>query len=235
MADPAAAGGARATVRVDMHLHTARSFDCSSDPLAVVRTALRRGVDRICVTDHDRIATALALRERFPDRVIVGEEVKTAERVDVIGLFLTELIPGGTPALETCARIHDQGGLVYVPHPFAGGKGGGGRILSVIEKHVDVVEGFNARLHVQRLNDRAVAWAEERGLPLGAGSDAHTLREVGRAFVETPPFGPEPGSFLEALRGATIHGSFSSWAVHAASTWAKVRKKLPAAPRGEVR
>lgn len=229
-------GGRRSTgtVRVDMHLHTARSFDCSSDPVEVVETAVRRGIDRICVTDHNRIATALALRERFPHRVIVGEEVKTAERVDVIGLFLTELIPEGTPALETCARIHGQGGLVYVPHPFAAGKGGGGRILSVIEAHVDAVEGFNARLHRQRLNDRAVAWAEERGLPLGAGSDAHTLGEVGRAFVEVPAFGPDPAAFLEALRSASIHGSFSSWSVHAASTWAKLRKRLPRAPRGAV-
>lgn len=222
------------TVRVDMHLHTARSFDCSSDPVAVVETAVRRGMDRICVTDHNRIETALALRARFPDRVIVGEEVKTAERVDVIGLFLSEVIPEGTPALETCARIHDQGGLVYVPHPFAGGKGGGGRILPVIEGHVDAVEGFNARLHLQRLNDRAAAWAEERGLPLGAGSDAHTLGEVARAFVEMPEFDPDPASFLEALRRATLHGSFSSWAVHAASTWAKLRKRLPGAPRGAV-
>ena len=231
---PSSAGGP-ALVRVDMHLHTARSFDCSSDPIAVLETALARGIDRICVTDHDRIATALALRDRYPDRVIVGEEVKTAERVDVIGLFLHEEIPKGTPAVETCDRIHDQGGLVYVPHPFAAGKGGGGRILSLIEDRVDAVEAFNARIHLQRLNDLAVAWAHERGLPLGAGSDAHTLGEVGRAFVEVPPFAMEPASFLAALREARVRGRFSSWAVHAASTWAKLRKRLPGAPRGELR
>jgi predicted metal-dependent phosphoesterase TrpH len=217
-----------------MHLHTGCSFDCSSDPVAVLETALARGIDRICVTDHNRISTALALRDRFPDRVIVGEEVKTAERVDVIGLFLEEVIPKGTPALETCERIRAQGGLVYVPHPFAGGKGGGGRILPLIERYVDAVEGFNARLHLQRLNDLAVDWATARGLPLGAGSDAHTLGEVGRAFAEMPPFAMEPASFLAALREASIHGRFSSWAVHLASTWAKLRKRLPGAPRGEV-
>lgn len=226
---------AQPRVRVDMHLHTARSFDCSSDPIQVVETALRRGIDRVCITDHNRIATAVALRDRFPDRVIVGEEVKTGEGVDVIGLFLHEEIPKGTPAVETCIRIHDQGGVVYVPHPFAGGKGGGGRILPEIEEHVDAVEGFNARLHIQRLNDRAVAWAQDRGLPLGAGSDAHTLGEVGRAYADVPPFEMDPASFLEALRDSRIHGRFSSWAVHAASTWAKLRKRLPGAPRGELR
>jgi len=210
-----------------MHLHTRGSFDCLSDPEAVLRAALSRGIDRVCVTDHNEIEEALALKARYPDRVIVGEEVKTAEGVDIIGLYIRERIPKGTPARETCVRIREQGGIVYVPHPFAGGKGGGGRVLASIADLVDAVEGFNARLHVQRLNDRAVEWARERGLPLGAGSDAHTVGEVGRAYVEVPPFDDEPGALLAALREGAIHGRHSSWVVHLASTYAKVRKRWP--------
>jgi len=217
---------AGAWLRIDMHLHTSRSFDSLSDPDAVVRVAVARGLDRICVTDHNEISAALELKERYPDRVIVGEEVKTAEGVDIIGLYLRERIPKGTPARETCERIRAQGGLVYVPHPFAGGKGGGGAILPQIEDLVDAVEGFNARIHFRRLNEAAVAWAGERGLALGAGSDAHTLREVGRAYVEVPHFEDEPRAFLAALRASRIHGRLSSWLVHLGSTYAKVRKRL---------
>jgi predicted metal-dependent phosphoesterase TrpH len=217
--------GAR-RLKLDMHLHTRASFDCLSDPRAVLRRALELGYDRICVTDHNEVAAALELKAEFPDRVIVGEEVKTAERVDVIGLYLHERIPKGTPARETCEQIRAQGGLVYVPHPFAGGKGGGGRILDVIEDLVDIVEGFNARIHSPQLNRRAVDWAEARGLPVGAGSDAHTLGEVGRAWVELPAFADEPAALLGALRQARIGGLLSSRAVHIASTWAKVRKKV---------
>lgn len=213
-------------LRVDMHLHTSISFDCLCPPDHVLRAALDAGMDRICVTDHNEIEAAQWLARRHPQNVIVGEEVKTAEGVDVIGLFLQERIPKGTPALETCERIHEQGGIVYVPHPFVGGKGGGGAILPVIEAHVDAMEGFNARVHLQRLNDRAVAWAAERDLPLGAGSDAHTLAEVGRAHVEVPAFDATPQSLLHALRHGTLHGRFSSWAVHLSSTWAKIHKKL---------
>lgn len=209
-----------------MHLHTARSFDCLTDPAVLLDVLPQRGLDRICVTDHNEIATALALRERHPERIIVGEEVKTAERVDIIGLFIKERIPQGTPARETCVRIHDQGGIVYVPHPFAGGKGGGGRILEQIEDLVDAVEGFNARLHDPVLNERAVAWGRARGLPLGAGSDAHTLAEVGRAWVELPPFADEPAAFLESLQAGSIHGTTSPRHVHLASTWAKVQQRV---------
>jgi len=215
-------------LRLDMHLHTAASFDCLSDPEAVLAAAAARGVTRICVTDHDTLDAARWLRRRHPAQVIVGEEVKTAERVDIIGLFLREEIPGGTPARETCLRIREQGGIVYVPHPFAGGKGGGGAILPEVADLVHAVEGFNGRIHDPALNERAVGWARERGLPLGAGSDAHTLAEVGGTHIRLPDFDiGDPAALLAALAHATLHGVAASRLVHLASTWAKVRKRLP--------
>lgn len=207
-------------------MHTRRSSDSLNEPAAVVRSALHRGVDRVCITDHNEIASALELKAEFPENVIVGEEVKTAEKVDVIGLYISERIPKGTPARETCERIHAQGGIVYVPHPYAPGKGGGGAILEVIEDLVDAVEGFNGRIHKPELNQRAVDWARARGLPLGAGSDAHALFEVGRTYVEVPSFEDTPAGFLAALREGTLHGFYSSHAVHLLSTWAKIRKQV---------
>src|SRR5690606_14678989 len=122
-------------------------------------------------------------------------------------------------------RIHAQGGLVYIPHPFARGKGGGGRILMEIGDAVDIVEGFNARLHEPVLNERAQTWARNADKPLGAGSDAHTLKEIGRAWVDVLPFDDDPRSFLDALDRAHIHGTASPRRVHVASTWAKIRKR----------
>jgi predicted metal-dependent phosphoesterase TrpH len=209
-----------------MHMHTRWSSDSLNEPAAVVRSALARGVDRVCITDHNQIAAALELKARFPDHVIVGEEVKTAEKVDIIGLYIAEAIPKGTPARETCERIHAQGGIVYMPHPYAPGKGGGGAILDVVDGLVDAVEGFNGRIHKPELNQRAVDWARARGLPLGAGSDAHGLFEVGRTYVEVPAFEDTAQGFLAALREGEIHGYYSSHAVHLVSTWAKVRKLL---------
>jgi dephospho-CoA kinase len=221
-ADDGELAGPAARVLVDMHVHTRLSFDCRSQPDAVVARALERGLSQVCITDHNEIEAALELAERHPDHVIPGEEVKTREGVDIIGLFLRDWIPKGTPARETCERIRDQGGLVYIPHPFAGGKGGGGRVLGEVADLVDIVEGFNARIHRSSLNDRARSWAAERGLPLGAGSDAHTLGEIGNGFVELPPFRNDAASFLAALRNAVLHGREASRLVHVASTLAKL-------------
>jgi predicted metal-dependent phosphoesterase TrpH len=212
-------------MRVDMHVHTRGSYDCRSDPEAVLERARARGVDVVCITDHNAVDVALELNARYPETVIVGEEVRTDEGVDVIGLFLRDAIPRGTPAVETCRRIREQGGLVYVPHPFAAGKGGDGRILPLIEPWIDAFEGFNARIHDARRNARALQWAAARGIPVGAGTDAHTLREVGRASVEIAACPLEPAAFLGALRDARIHGVTSSRAVHLASTYAKLRKR----------
>jgi predicted metal-dependent phosphoesterase TrpH len=213
-------------LKLDMHLHTRGSFDCLTDPHQLVARAAACGLDRICITDHNEIVVALELATAYPDQIIVGEEVKTAERVDIIGLYLHERIPPGMPIRQTCERIRAQGAIVYVPHPFAGGKGGGGKLLGQIESSIDVVEAFNARLHDPVLNERAANWGRARRLPLAAGSDAHTLHEVGRAWVELPPFANEPRALLAALRDATIHGTPSSRVVHVASAWAKTRKWL---------
>src|SRR5690606_7627648 len=88
--------------RVDMHLHTHRSFDSLNAPAALLDCARKRGLDRIVVTDHNQIIGALEARALDPERVIVGEEVKTAEGFDVIGIFVEELIPARTPARRTC-------------------------------------------------------------------------------------------------------------------------------------
>lgn len=215
------------TMRVDLHLHTSGSWDCLSEPEAVVARALELGYGRIAITDHDRLGVALRMAEAHPERVIPGEEVRTAEGIDVIGLYLRDEIPRGTPARETIERIREQGGIPYLPHPYAGGKGGGGRMADELAARCDVVEGFNARLHQPALNERAEELARRHGKAIGAGSDAHTIGELGNAFVELPEHANRADALLAALRGPCRWGGTSaSRLVHLASTWAKVRKRL---------
>jgi dephospho-CoA kinase len=217
-------------LRIDMHMHTRASFDCLSDPQRVIAAAAARGVHRIAITDHDRLTTALEMAEAYPDAVIPGEEVKTKEGVDVIGLYLQEEIPKGTPAKEVCRRVKDQGGLVYLPHPYAPGKGADGRYAEELAPLVDIIEVFNARLHPGRLNEPGEELAARWSKPRGAGSDAHMLGEVAGAWVEVPHHPNEPAALLAALEHAQVRGVTTPWAVHLGSTWAKIRKRLPGAP-----
>jgi dephospho-CoA kinase len=216
-------------MRLDLHLHTKGSWDCLSDPHAVLERALAEGLHRIAITDHNRVEVALRMAEEFPHLIIPGEEVKTAEGIDVVGLYLTEEIPKGTRAHETIDRIRQQGGIPYLPHPYAGGKGGGGKFAEELAARVDVVEVFNARLHPGRLNGPALELARRHSRLQGAGSDAHTVGELGGASVTVPRHANTPEALLEALRTGQVFGQTASNLVHLASTWAKIRKRLPGA------
>ncbi|MEJ2542139.1 MAG: dephospho-CoA kinase [Gemmatimonadota bacterium] len=213
-------------MRGDLHRHTRASWDCRSDPEALLARAQARGVTRLAFTDHDTMDSALRWAERHPDRIIPGEEVKTAEGIDVIGLYLTEPIPKGTPAREVVDRVREQGGITYLPHPYAAGKGGGGRYAEELAPFMDVVEVFNGRLHPGRLNASAAQLARRYGRLRGAGSDAHTVGEVAGAYVELPRHDSTPDALRKALRRGRPAGRTASHLVHLASTWAKVHKKL---------
>lgn len=215
------------SMTIDMHLHTEGSWDCLSDPEAVLARALGLGYGRIAITDHDRLHVALRMADAHPEHIIPGEEVKTAEGIDVIGLYLSEEIPKGTPAEETIERIREQGGIPYLPHPYAAGKGGGGAYADRLAPLCDVVEVFNARLHSKKMNDDALDLALRYDKLRGAGSDAHTVGEIGNAFVALPAHPNRPDALRAALAQGRTGGRESSRLVHLASTWAKVRKKLP--------
>jgi len=215
-------------VRVDMHSHTRRSFDCLTDPRDLLRVVRARGIDRIFVTDHNAIDAALRLREVAPETILVGEEIKTREGFDLIGLFLTELIPRGTPAREAAESIRAQGGVVYLPHPFDLRRSGAGpRHAEALSDLIDVVEVHNARCLSRRTNELALRWAEARKKLQGAGSDAHTAAELGSGFVEMPDFAPDRDSFLTALAGGVVAGQIRSSPVYRlASTYAKLHKRV---------
>jgi|SRR5579859_1785485 len=217
--------------KVDMHSHTRLSRDSLNHPRLLVETAARRGLQALCVTDHNGLAHALALA-RLPDlplRVIPSEEVKTREG-EIIGYFLQELVPKGLSPEETVQRIHDQGGLACVPHPFDRARAGSRLQRPALERLVaaglvDILEVFNARATFADDNREARAFAQAHGLPMSAGSDAHTLLEVGRAYVEVPPFATAP-EFLAALRQGRVQGQLSSALIHVSSKWATLVQTL---------
>lgn len=222
----------RKLIKVDMHCHTRLSKDSLNDPRKLVETAASRGIGALCVTDHNGLANALALSQMtdLPIKVIPSEEVKSSEG-EIIGYFLSELVPKGLTPEETARRIKEQGGLTCVPHPFDTMRTGSRLKTPALQRLVaagliDILEVFNARSVDPEDNRKALEYAREHGLAMSAGSDAHTLLEVGRAFVEVPEFST-PEEFLTSLRQGKVNGVLSSKLIHLGSTWAKVAKTIP--------
>jgi predicted metal-dependent phosphoesterase TrpH/glycosyltransferase involved in cell wall biosynthesis len=197
----------RREIHVDLHMHTDHSPDCATPVETLLATARDRGLGAIAITDHNEISGAQAASEmadEFGVKVIVAEEVKTAEQGEVIGLFIDERIERGMTMAETIAAIRRQGGLVYVPHPFD-------RLHSVpdyehlldIVEEIDILEVFNPRVALTAFNEEAERFAAKYRIVPGAGSDSHVAQGLGTVMIRVHDFdGPE--EFLEAMRSADI-------------------------------
>jgi predicted metal-dependent phosphoesterase TrpH len=198
----------RPLIEVDLHMHTDHSGDCATPVDVLLQTARDRGLGAIAITDHNEVSGALEARkiaEEMGDiKVIVAEEVKTAEQGEVIGLFLEEKIPKGLTMAETIAEIRRQGGLVYVPHPFD-------RFHSVpdyehlldIVEEIDLLEVFNPRVALTAFNEEAVRFASKYRIVPAAGSDSHVAQGLGSVRQRIHDF-DGPAEFLEAMRDADI-------------------------------
>jgi predicted metal-dependent phosphoesterase TrpH len=203
-ADPLAA---REWIVVDLHMHTDASHDCQVPPALLLDQAEAEGLGAVAITDHNVFTGALKAVELARDRdvtVIPGEEIKTDNQGEVIGLFLQKEIPRGMPFADTVAAIKEQGGLVYVPHPFD-------RMHAIpdaatLHRHlgdIDVFEVYNARLLFEAYNDEALRFARKYNLTMGAGSDAHVLQGLGTGAVRMRRFS-DPEEFLVSLRSAEV-------------------------------
>ena len=195
----------RPLIDVDLHMHTDHSYDCATPVEVLLAEASQRGLGAIAVTDHNEISGALEARAKASGiRVIVGEEVKTAEQGEVIGLFIEEKIPRGMTLQETIAEIKRQGGVVYVPHPFdrMHAVPDYEHLLGVIDE-VDAIEVFNPRVAIAEFNEEAVRFAAKYRIIAGAGSDAHVPQGLGSVRIRMRAF-DGPDEFLQSLRDADI-------------------------------
>jgi predicted metal-dependent phosphoesterase TrpH len=192
----------------------------------IVERCLKLGINCIAVADHNTIAGALKLREIAPFKVIVAEEILTPAG-EIMGLFLSKEVSPGLSPQETISRIRSQGGLVAIPHPFGRSLPWNANMLTSTEvlSLVDIIETFNSRTPFSNSIARAGKLAKERGKVASAGSDAHTLSEIGRAYVEMPEF-EGPDDFLNSLAQGKIFGQKSSYLAHFASMWARIRKHI---------
>jgi predicted metal-dependent phosphoesterase TrpH len=216
-------------VKVDMHMHSDVSPDSRMTPRVMAERIRAVGLDVACVTDHNSIRGALRLREIADgSRVIVGSEVLSRDG-EIVGLFLEQDVPPRLSADETIERIHAQGGIVSIPHPFSRNRRNHitAEALERVVGKTDAVEVFNAREALASDNERAAAFVARHAVAGSVGSDAHRPSEIGAAWIEMDDFGGRD-DFVAALRTGTVHGRLSGLFVHVGTRWDVLRKRIAA-------
>jgi len=231
------------------HLRFLRCRDCYSTPLDVYKTAKRRGMSLVTITDHDSIGGCLELLDRLGDLpdFIMGEEVTVAfpefqheVHVAVYGLNeahhaeLQRLRPNGEELVAYLRQNHLLFALNHFFHDFADGA----RVREFIQRMAELFDVFEVRNGSQLLehNQFIVKLLEQyrngpgapRPMGMIAGSDAHTLRRIGRTYTASPARTKQ--EFLEDIRaGRTqVFGPHSDSLSLAADIYGVVLRHYPA-------
>ena len=219
----------RALAFADFHIHTRFSRDSILGEATFARLAVERGLTHVAITNHNNVEGAVAVRDTvarlgLEERLIVilGEEVSTTDG-EVVGLFLERTIPRGLSADETADAIHEQGGLVSIPHPYDPFRQSHIReqpLLALLEAgKVDMIEVFNSRVTFQRHNLQAAELAARYEVPGIACSDSHSSFEVAMSFNAMPAFGTAD-ELRAALPENEWHGSRSTVLIHLTTRYA---------------
>jgi hypothetical protein len=223
-------------LRADFHSHSHYSRDSVINPQSFVDNCVRKGVTCIAVTDHNEIEGAFVIQKLAAERaagklkVVIGEEVKTAEG-EIIGLFLKELVARGMSPEDTIDAIHAQGGLAVIPHPYDVFRRSvlTDEAIERVKTRVDAIEGFNCRNILAKHDQKARDTAAAVDKPITLGTDSHSPWELGGASLEIDDF-ETPEEMLSSLRGGRIVGGRSLPMVHWLSTYAKIRWRLGLKP-----
>lgn len=214
-------------LKVDFHCHTFQSPDSLTSINDLIKSARKRGLDRVVVTDHNCLAGAQEAHNAAPDLVIVGEEVQTSEG-EFLAAFVTREVPKGLEPMEAYKRLRDQGAFISVSHPFDPQRSGWStETLLKIATLVDAIEVLNARVLDKSMSLKAEEFAHEHNLPGTAGSDGHHPSEVGKAYSLVPDF-TNVDELRAVIKQATSTGSLSSPLVHFYSSWARFIKAIRA-------
>ncbi|MDD5331744.1 MAG: PHP domain-containing protein [Candidatus Nanoarchaeia archaeon] len=192
-------------MKVDMHIHTSASPDTWTKLNVLRKHCLKKGLFPV-ITDHNTIKGALEYKKRYND-CIIGEEIKIfheGHKGEITGLFLNEEIKKNIDIFEAIDKIKEQGGLVYLAHPFDKV-----RVRSALFGHgefdiknkLDIVEVYNGRVVFKKYTKKAWEYANRMNLPKASGSDAHWPVEIGRAYTKMESFDLDnPKDFLKKLR-----------------------------------
>ncbi len=214
-----------------------------SSPEALIASARSKGLHGFAITDHNTcdayhymVDHGLARADGTPVDgflVLPGVEVSTADgHLLCIGTVIPQM--KGKPAAEVVRAVQSAGGLAIPAHPYDCFRAGI-REDTLDTLKVDAIEVFNAAISYRRFNEKARAYAERRGLPMTAASDAHHEAAIGtsRMIFETEDFTVR-GILAEIVKGARRHEhllSFRDKLRKTLNNWFRLRRRRTYKPK----
>ncbi|MDQ7031367.1 MAG: PHP domain-containing protein [Desulfonauticus sp.] len=166
-------------MRMDLHVHSNIS-PCSNMGLDdLIKRAYELGLDGICITDHDTLEAKNILSKipTYGITVIVGMEYATPQG-DFLIFGEIDNIPKGLTAKDLLHTLKNRNSMAIAAHPFRKKRRFDSSLLACME----VIEGVNGRCNWEE-NILTMNWALDNLKKITGGSDAHTLKEIGRVIT----------------------------------------------------
>ena len=186
---------------IDLHFHTEGFSPCSRIPLEKgVECARERGLDGICITEHDvlhRGSDIRGLERRYGIKIIIGVEILSREG-DILCFGLEHIPAAGISASELTALLKAGGGASIAAHPFRNNNRGVGDLFAEL-RDLTAVEAFNGNTTTEN-NAKAQALALAKGIPIVGGSDSHSLERIGCFATEFPGAIASAGELCKVLQ-----------------------------------
>ena len=165
---------------IDMHMHEMRySGDSFLRLENMVEIAKRRGLDGICITDHDSMglkefAAEYSEKTGFP--IFVGIEFYSLQG-DIVAFGIEDYPKERIPAQEFVDLVQAQGGMCFSAHPFRNNNRGLEKNLKIV-KGLDGIEVLNGST-LYEANRKAAEYAAELGIATVGSSDCHVPEKLG--------------------------------------------------------
>jgi predicted metal-dependent phosphoesterase TrpH len=180
----------------DLHVHTKYSGDNNSEPEAVIKVAISRGIKTVCFTEHNFYHLSdyvEELREKYKGQIelVRGVEFSSIEgHCLVFGCDPDKLLPLSHHGIilpihiEVLLEFVEKNGGVAIPsHPYRGDYVSMGDLIRKLP--ITIIEGINSK-NYPSMNDKAISVANELGLKWTGGSDSHQPQEVGNGLTAFP-------------------------------------------------
>jgi predicted metal-dependent phosphoesterase TrpH len=194
-------------MKLDPHIHSSYSGDARSSPKDIIERAKSIGLDMIAISDHNTIKgskVAIELSKNMDDFLVIPSIEISSSGGHILGLGVKSIIPKGLSPEETVEKIHDEGGIAIIPHPFSFYRNGlffnnKETVQNLVKEDksnknslIEGIEVLNARYIVGYSNYKANKLANKYNLGKIGSSDSHFLESIGNCYTEIKDINREP-------------------------------------------
>jgi predicted metal-dependent phosphoesterase TrpH len=170
-------------LKIDLHIHSNYSEDAQGSPSEIIKSLKKKGLNGMCITDHNSVQGSLKALKISPKDFIVipGAEISTLDG-HVLAMNIVKNIPKNLPLETTIEKIIDEGGIPIIPHVFRNMSGIKKRKLDMIINKIKTIEVFNS-CSQPNTNLKMAKIAKNYNLGGTGGSDTHEPQYAGYGYT----------------------------------------------------